>query len=154
MAHINRKTVIHAPFSDVARQAIDSSPDAWPEWYVGLSAPTRVSGEGGVGTISEHSFLLVGRHFPITHEVVESTNDGSTARWKGTFKGSIVGWHHWTYRSVDGGTEVDVEHEYVLPGGPLGKFADTVVVERMIARMLEQTLENLKMILEAPASDA
>jgi hypothetical protein len=152
MAHINRKIIVHAPFSDVAPRAIDSRPDDWPEWYVGLSAPTRASGEGEVGTVSEHSFLLVGRHFPITHEVVESTNDGSTARWKGTFRGSIEGWHRWTYRPVDGHTEIEVDHEHTLPGGPLGKFADTVLVERMFARMLEQTLENLKMILEAPAA--
>lgn len=154
MAHISRKTVVHAPFGNVIPSAINSSPDTWPEWYVGLSAPTRVSGEGEVGTVSEHSFLLVGRHFPITHEVVESTNDGFTAHWKGTFKGSLEGWHRWTYHPVDGHTEVEVEHEYTLPGGPLGRFADTVLVERMIARMLEQSLENLKMIMEAPVGAA
>jgi hypothetical protein len=77
MAHIHKKTIVHAPFADVVPSAINSRPDAWPEWYVGLSAPTRVSGEGEVGTISEHDFLVAGRHFPLTHEVVESTNDGT-----------------------------------------------------------------------------
>jgi hypothetical protein len=149
MAHIRRKTVVHAPFHEAVPSAIQSSPDAWPEWYVGLSAPTRVSGGGEVGTVSEHTFLLAGRQFPITHEVVESTNDGFTAHWKGTFTGSLEGWHRWTYHPVDGHTEVEVEHEYALPGGPLGKIADAVMVERMIARMLEQSLENLKMMMEA-----
>jgi coenzyme Q-binding protein COQ10 len=152
MARITRKIVVHAPFADVAPRAMASGPGDWPEWYVGLSAPTRVSGEGEVGTVSEHSILLVGRQFPITHEVVEITNDGSTARWKGTFEGSFEGWHRWTYLPVDGATEIEVEHQYTLPGGPVGRFADTVIVERMIARMIEQTLENLKMILETPIS--
>ena len=149
MAHIHRKTVVHAPFHEAVPAAIRSSPDAWPEWYVGLSAPSRVRGDGEVGTVSEHTFLLVGRHFPITHEVVESGNDGVTAHWKGTFKGSLEGWHRWTYHPVDGHTEIEVEHEYTLPGGPLGKVADAVMVERMIGRMLEQSLENLKMVMEA-----
>jgi hypothetical protein len=149
MAHIHRKTIVDAPFSDVVPSAIRSKPEAWPEWFVGLSAPTRVSGDGEVGTISEHSFLVAGRHFPMTHEVVESTNDGFTAHWKGTFEGSISGWHRWTYRPVNGDTEVEVEHHYTLPGGPLGKFADTVLIERMIGRMIEQSLENLKMMVEA-----
>ena len=149
MAHITKKIVVNAPFSDVVPGAINSSPDFWPEWYVGLSAPTSKTGEGEVGTVSEHTMRIAGREFPITHTVVESTNDGVDARWKGTFTGAIEGWHQWTYHLVNGHTEVAVEHEYKLPAGPVGKFVDAVFVERVIAGMLEHSLENLKMLTEA-----
>ena len=154
MARIEKKSVIHAPFADVVPSAVNSHPERWAEWYVGLSAPTKVTGEGEVGTVSEHTFLVAGRQFPITHKVVESTNDGTVAHWNGTFEGSMKGWHRWTYHLVDGHTEVEVEHEYTLPAGPLGKFADVVFVERMIARMLEQSLVNLKLLMEAPVGAA
>jgi hypothetical protein len=154
MAHIHKKTVIHAPFADVVPSAVNSHPDAWPQWYLGLSAPTEVKGNGEVGTISKHDFLVAGRRFPLTHEVVESDNDGTVAHWKGTFKGPIEGWHRWTYHLVNGNTEVEVEHEYKLPAGPIGELADKVFVERMIDRMLEQSVHNLKMLMEAPVGAA
>jgi len=154
MARMHKKTVIHAPFADVVPSAVNSHPEAWPQWYVGLSEPTKVEGEGEVGTVSEHTFLVAGRQFPFKHEVVESTNDGTVAHWKGEFEGAIKGWHRWTYHLVDGNTEVEVEHEYTLPAGPIGKLADVMFVERMIDRMLEQSLENLKTLMEAPVGAA
>lgn len=149
MARIHKKAVVHAPFHDVAPRMIRSHPETWAEWYVGLSAPTHVRGAGEIGTVSEHSFLVAGQHFPMTHEVVESSNDGTVARWKGTFKGPIKGSHAWTYHLVDGHTEVEVDHEYTLPAGRIGKIADRLFVERMLDRMLEHSVQNLKMFLEA-----
>lgn len=154
MAHIHKKIVIHAPFEKIVPNSIRSHPEAWPQWYVGLSAPSEVRGEGEVGTVSKHDFLVAGRHFPMTHEVVESTNDGTLAHWKGTFTGPIEGWHRWTYHLANGHTEVEVEHEYKLPAGAIGQLADKVFVERMIDRMLGHSLENLKMLMEAPVGAA
>jgi hypothetical protein len=153
MARIQRKTVIEAPFADVVRSAINSHPEQWPLWYVGLSAPTMVKGEGEVGTVSDHSFLIAGRQLTFQHRVVESTDDGTHARWKGEFTGQLSGWHVWTYHLVDGHTEVEVEHEYTLPA-ELPAGIDAALVEHMIGRMLELSLENLKMISEAPVGIA
>lgn len=154
MAHIHKRIVIHAPYADVVPRMIRSHPEDWPQWYLGLSAPTKVTGDGEIGTVSEHEFLLAGRRYPLTHEVVESKDDGTVAHWRATFKGPIEGWHRWTYHLVDGDTEVEVDHEYRLPAGAIGKLVDVVFVERMMDRMLEQSLHNLKMLVEAPVGAA
>jgi len=51
----------------------------------------------------------------------------------------------------DGDTEVTAEIEYTVPGAALGKIANRLIVERMRARSLEQTLENLKLLCEEGA---
>jgi hypothetical protein len=151
MAHIQKKTLVHAPFAELVPSAINSHPEQWPVWYVGLSAPTMVRGEGEVGTVSEHSFLLVGERFPFEHRVVESTNDGTVAHWKAEFAGEISGWHAWTYQVVDGFTEVEVEHEMALPAR-LTESLGAAFVERVIDGMLALSLENLKALSEAPVA--
>jgi hypothetical protein len=153
MVHIQRKMIIHAPFADVVPSAINSHPEQWPVWYVGLSAPTMVRGEGEVGTVSEHSFMLMGQHFPIEHRVVESTNDGTTAHWKAEFTGEISGRHSWTYHQVDGVTEVEVEHEMAVPARLTETFGPAFA-EHVIDGMLGLSLESLKALSEAPVGAA
>lgn len=151
MAHFQKKTLIHAPFADLVPSAINSHPEQWPVWYVGLSAPTMVRGEGEVGTVSEHMFMLVGQQFSFEHRVVESTNDGTVAHWKAEFTGEINGWHAWTYHLVDGSTEVEVEHEMALPA----RLTDTLgaaFVEPVFDGMLGVSIENLKLLSEAPVA--
>jgi hypothetical protein len=135
MARIQKKAVINAPFAEIVPSAVNSHPEKWPLWYVGLSAPTMVVGEGEVGTVSDHSFLVAGQSFPFQHRVVESTNDGTHAHWKGEFTGPLSGWHSWAYHLVDGHTEVEVEHEYTLPA-ELTDSIDAAFAEHMIACML------------------
>ncbi len=134
MAHITKTTIANPPSSVVVPGAIRSSPEFWPEWFVGLSAPTSKKGDGEVSTVSEHSMRIARLDVPFTHMIIESTNDGIEARWKGTFTGALEGWHQWTYHFVNGLTEVAV---------------DLAFVERVIAKMLEHSAENLMMLTEA-----
>ncbi len=48
----------------------------------------------------------------------------------------------------DGGSRVELEVEYELPWGALGQAVDKLVVERRNDREAEESLENLKNILE------
>jgi coenzyme Q-binding protein COQ10 len=146
MARITKRIVIHAPIATI--KPFFEQPERWPDWYLALSAPTRLEGKGEEGTYSEHTYQLAGHAYPILHTVAEVKIDDVSAHWKGTFEGSFKGWHKWTYAPVDGDTEVTVEHEYTLPGKMLGRIVDALVVERMIARNLEGSLENLKMLCE------
>lgn len=152
MAHITKRLVIDAPLSAITPHF--RSPEAWGDWYVALSAPTRVDGDGGVGTYSEHTYQLAGHGYPIHHTVEEVDVQDVSAHWKGRFEGSFVGWHRWTYTPVNGHVEAKVDHEYELPGKMLGRIANALFVERMVARNLEHSLENLKMLCEAPVAAA
>ena len=146
MAHISKQIVVHAPFSLIKPFIMEV--ERWVEWYVGLSAPEQVTGTGEEGTYSEHTYLLAGHEYPIRHTVSEVELGDVSGHWKGTFEGSFQGWHRWTYAPVNGNTEVKVEHEYTLPGKLLGRIVDALVIERMIARNLEHSLETLQMLCE------
>jgi uncharacterized membrane protein len=149
MAHLNKSILIHAPVEKV--HAVASDPRRWAAWYVGLSEPEKLTGEGEVGTIVEHSYLMAGMHFPVTSRVLEDQVSPEGARWKGKIEGPLAGEHTWTYTPKNGDTEVSVDMEYTVPGKALGKIADRLIIERMQARSLDQTMENLKLLCEESA---
>jgi uncharacterized protein YndB with AHSA1/START domain len=53
---------------------------------------------------------------------------------------------------ADGGSRVDVELDYELPGGLIGELFDSAYAERRNERELEHSLHNLKELVEARAS--
>jgi uncharacterized protein YndB with AHSA1/START domain len=52
-------------------------------------------------------------------------------------------------RPVGRGTELAVTVEYKLRGGPLGRIADALVMRRMLAHVIGQSLAKLKALAEA-----
>jgi uncharacterized protein YndB with AHSA1/START domain len=50
----------------------------------------------------------------------------------------------------DGGTELDFELTYDLPGGPVGRLIDRLVVRRILRRDMEKSHARLRALLEAP----
>jgi len=146
MAHLKKSILIHAPVEKVYALARD--PRRWATWFVGLSEPEKLSGEGEVGTVVEQSFLMAGMRFPVTTEVLEDYVSPEGARWKGKIGGPLAGEHTWTYTPRNGDTEVTADIAYTVPGKALGKIADRLIIERMQERGLEQTLENLKLLCE------
>jgi uncharacterized protein YndB with AHSA1/START domain len=57
-----------------------------------------------------------------------------------------------TVEEADGGSRVDVELDYELPGGLIGELFDSAYAERRNERELEHSLHNLKELVEARAS--
>jgi coenzyme Q-binding protein COQ10 len=146
MAHITKNVVINAPIEKVYAFARD--PERWSSWWVGLSAPDKITGNGEVGTIVTHNFAMAGFTFPVTSKVVEDKPGPKQARWKGTIEGPLAGQHIWTYTAKDGATEVTTEIDYTVPGKALGKITDKLIVEKMQERAMEASLENLKLLCE------
>ena len=144
MASLKKSILINAPFEQV--HAVARDPKRWETWYVGLSEPEKVTGDGGVGTVVQHSLLLAGIRFPVTSRVMEDHIDAMGARWKGKIEGPLAGEHTFTLTPKLGDTEVTVEMEYTVPGKLLGKIVDRLIIERMMERNIEHTLENLKMV--------
>lgn len=149
MAHVKKSILIHAPVEKVYALARD--PNRWPTWYVGLSEPEKLTGEGEVGTVAKFSYMMAGMRFPVTIEVLEDYVGPEGARWKGKIGGPLAGEHTWTYTPKDGDTEVAADLEYTVPGAALGRIANRLIIERMQERSAEQTLENLKLLCEEGA---
>jgi hypothetical protein len=109
----------------------------------------KLTGEGGIGTVVESTYMLVGLSFPLTIEVVEDQVNPEWGRWKGKISGPLSGEQTWIHVPKNGETEVTAEVEYTVPGVALGRIADRLIIERMQEGVAEQTLQNLKLLCEA-----
>lgn len=150
MAHLKKSILIHAPVEKV--YAVARDPNRWAAFFVGLGEPEEVTGDGGVGTVVKHSYLMAGVRFPVTSRVLEDHVSPEGGRWKGKIEGPLAGEHTWTYTSKNGETEVTVDMEYTVPGKALGQIANRLLIERLQERATEQTLENLKLLCEVGAA--
>ncbi len=146
MAVVKKGVFIDAPIEKVFKHAID--PMKWDQWYAGLSGPEKISGDGGSGTVTEFHYSMVGFRLPITIKVEEVTSSTEQCVWKGSFDGGISGTQVFTYTKKDNGTQVEALIDYTVPGKVLGKIANKLVVEKMQENSTEQTLSNLKALLE------
>jgi len=147
MAHISKNIIIEAPMEQV--HAVGQDPQRWTSWLVGLGETEKMSGDGGAGTIVEHSYVMAGARIPVTTEILENSSGPEGAKIRARAQGPLDGKHTWTYEPVEGGTRVRLELDYRVPGAALGKIADRLIVERMQARSFEQSLENLKILCES-----
>jgi uncharacterized membrane protein len=149
MAYLKKSILIQAPIEQVYALARD--PSRWATFYVGLSEPEEVIGEGEVGTTVKHTYLMAGMRFPVTTVVLEDEIAPTGGRWRGKIEGPLAGEHSWSYMPKEGGTEVTVEMNYTVPGAVLGRIADRLIIERMQSHATAQTLENLKLLCESSA---
>jgi hypothetical protein len=149
LVHAKDTILVHAPVEDVDRLALP--PDAWSRYFVGMSEPEKVEGDGGPGTIVDFSMSPPGgRPFHATCHVVEYDHraDGSV-HWRGEFSGGNAGWETWDLLPADGGASVTVEMEVVPAGGALVRVAADLFVQRPMRRNVHQSLENLKRLAES-----
>ncbi|HLA82178.1 MAG TPA: SRPBCC family protein [Thermoleophilia bacterium] len=152
MTHIHDSITINAPVDRV--YALARNPRKWSTWWVGLSDPKKVKGDGSSGTEVEQDYLVAGFPFHIKNRVLDDRVDpDGTAHWRGVFEGKIHGEQKWDYvPSDDGGTLVNADIDYSLQsnaiGELLGRVADRLIIERMEERAIHQTLENLKFMVE------
>ena len=147
MAHLKDNIFIAAPPEKVHAFAADVQ--KWHVWYLGLGEAESVEGDNSPGTVIKQSYMFMGVHIPITTKIIENSTDAAGGwHWRAENEGSLAGWQNWDYTPKDGGTQVDVEIEYAVPGSVLGKVADRLFVERSQERALRHTLENLKELTE------
>lgn len=150
--HARESIYIDAPVDRVDGPAL--APDAWWRYFVGMSEPERIDGDGGPGTTVDFTMTPPGaRPFRATCRVVEWDHgpDG-TVRWRGEFSGGNSGWETWELRPEGGGTFVTGELEVIPAGGPLVRLAADLFVQRPLRRNVHQSLENLKRLVEDGAA--
>jgi uncharacterized membrane protein len=62
---------------------------------------------------------------------------------KSTFAGGMTGTFAWTFEPLREGSKVTIDIEYELAGGPLGKAVDSLMLQRVNEKTIEDTLRNL-----------
>jgi hypothetical protein len=149
MAHLKDSVLINAPVHKV--DAVVGDPNNWATFTTGMSAPTKISGSGGVGTAVEHRMALMwGISRPATTKVAEERHDpdgGTFWRWEMT--GTAPAWWSCHHQPRDGQTLAATELEYTMPWGALGRACDRLFVVGGQKRAMRKTMENVKRLAEA-----
>jgi hypothetical protein len=147
MAHLTKTLFINVSVGEL--DAVVKDPRQWPRFWVGMGEPERVFGDGSPGTKAEFTILLLGiRTHMIDRTVEERHNvDGSTD-WRWEFEGATSGWLTCHHAPKEGGTQTTSEFEYLVPGSVFGKAADRLLFEKRMRRDFENSLENLKLLVE------
>jgi uncharacterized membrane protein len=143
MARIEKSVVIDADTAAIDEYAINAI--TWPQWFAGVEAvqPDGVFPEQG-GKLKV-TYKAAGMAFDVvmtTREIVHG--DHIIFDMEGMINGS----QHWQYTAAGSGTNVMCTFDYDVAGGGLGAIADKLVVERMNTGNIENSLANLKRIVE------
>jgi coenzyme Q-binding protein COQ10 len=151
MAHLSHTLLIDASVGAV--DAIVRDPQQWSRFWVGMSEPERVFGDGSPGTKAEFTMLLVGvRTRMIERTIEERHNDDGSSDWRWEFEGATSGWIACHHAPTEEGTRITTEFEYSVPGSVIGKAADRLLLEKRMRRDFENSLENLKLMAELGVS--
>lgn len=143
MAKVERSIVINAPTETIDKIALDAS--RLPEWYVGI---TEVKPDSLYPEVDGRVLLvykITGVTFRLALTVQELVR-GHHISYQ--MAGMMVGTQEWFYTPESGRTRLTALVEYEIPGGALGEIADKLVIERLNMKNLEQSLENLKTLVE------
>jgi uncharacterized protein YndB with AHSA1/START domain len=143
MAMVQRNVQIKA--SPQETMALLSDASRWPDWYPGMtqiSITAPFPEEGGKVVFKVRS---AGISMPITETVLEY-QPGKLQVFR--MEGLLSGRARWELIPEGDGTRLTTTFEYTLPGGVFGKIADSLIVERMNAKSLEQGLQNFKALVE------
>jgi uncharacterized membrane protein len=144
MGEIKRSITIAAPVNEVFRYASDYQ--KWPEFFVGVSDVKPVSGiTRGNGARFIYKVRALGMKFTVGTELKEfRENEG----WSGkSFKG-LEHRTQWIFKKSNGNTEFTFIQRHKLPLYLGGKVIERIFIQPEWIRIIENSLKNLKRILE------
>jgi carbon monoxide dehydrogenase subunit G len=141
MPTINNSTNISAPVEKVFAYVTD--PTNLPEWFVGLTEVTDVTGSG-VGQHYHWKYSMIGIPLHGETTVAERVpNERSVTDSKGGATSKFT----FTFAPHEGGTKLDMDIDYTIPIPVLGKLAEQLVLKRN-QREAAMSMENIKERLE------
>ena len=144
MARIETGIYIDAAPEDVFDFAA-YNPERLPEWFEGVERVEASPGYPEVGTTVEVKYKTTGLTLTTTGTVVEMEPG---RLWVADYEGMASGRQTWVYEPDGDGTYVSVVFDYEMAGGGLGKIVDKLVAERQNKNNFEQSLQNLKAMME------
>ena len=140
---IERSVFINA--SPEAVSAVANDPNRLPEWFAGV---TKVEADGKFpeeGGIADVTYKAAGISFKSKFTALEFKN---AEKYTIQLEGMLAGTNQWIYTSEGNGTSVAFRMEYDMPGGGVGQAVNNLVVERTNEKNVEQSLKNLKKLVE------
>ena len=143
MATVERSILIDASTDAIDAIALDGN--RLSEWYVGVEQATPDDLYPEVGGRVSLVYKAAAVTFNLTLTVQELIR-GDHVSYQ--MSGMMVGTQEWSHAAEGGKTRLTAQVDYDMPGGALGKIADKLVIERMNTRNLEESLENLKALVE------
>ncbi|HSI68260.1 MAG TPA: SRPBCC family protein [Planococcus sp. (in: firmicutes)] len=147
MWNLKKTVFIDRRVEEVHRFA--TNPMHWYQWYAGLSEAEHMIGKGGKGTSMDLKYSFFGRYMALHVLVVENAAVKDGYVWRCLITGAFDATQTWVYLPKEGGTEIQFEMDYELPGSILGKLANTIYIKKLMNNSMEQTLQNLKDISES-----
>ena len=140
---IERSVFINAEPEAVS--AVANDPGRLPEWFAGV---TEVASDGkfpDVGGVADVTYKAAGISFKSKFTALEFTN---AEKYTIQLDGMLAGTNKWIYTPEGNGTMVAFRLEYEMPGGGVGQAVNKLVVERTNEKNVEQSLQNLKKLVE------
>jgi len=144
MAKIERSIVINANWEAVDEIALDGSRNS--EWYAGVESSSADATYPQVGGVCTMVYKAGPATFDLKQKVLEYVpGDYILFEIEG---GVLKGTSRWSHTAEGNGTRVTCTLDYEASGGGLGAIADRLVLERMNTSQLEESLQNLKALVE------
>jgi len=139
MAEIHKSTTVAAPVEKVFE--IVDDPANFPRYVPNVHEVADVRrSDGRMGD----SFRVIYKVLGVTFDEKFTVTDYERPnRIKSTFSGGMTGTFAWTFEPHGAGSKVNVDIDYQLAGGPLGKAIDSLMLQRVNEKTIEDTLQNL-----------
>jgi uncharacterized membrane protein len=143
MAHIHKRATIDAPIEKVFDFVDD--PDRIPTYAPNVERVVDVvRTEKRVGDSFRVIYKVLGVTFDekFTVTAYERPN-----RVENSVGGGMTGTFNWNFEPQGNQTQVNVNVQYSLAGGPIGRAIDAVMLERTNEKTMEQMLQNIQKAL-------
>jgi carbon monoxide dehydrogenase subunit G len=144
MAVIKTNIFINASPEDVFDFGVHQ-PELIPEWFEGVEAVEADDNYPEVGSQLHVTYKAAGVNLNTTGTVVELERG---VVYAAEYKGMASGMQTWSYEAEGDGTRLSFHFDYEMAGGGIGKIVDKLLVERQNKKNAEQSLKNLKAMIE------
>ncbi len=139
MAEIHKSTTVAAPVDKVFE--IVDDPAEFPKYVPNVNDVVDVRrSEGRIGDTFRVIYKVLGVTFD---EKFTVSHYQRPSMIKSTFAGGMTGTFGWTFEPAQEGSKITIDVDYELGGGPLGKAVDSLMLQRVNEKTIEDTLKNL-----------
>lgn len=147
MTKVERSILIKGTPEEI--ETIHNDIDRLTEWYVGIEKAISDGVYPRVGGKVRLTYKAAGITFETTNTCLEYEYP-RVGRYK--MEGMITGNYEEILEPVEGGTRFTMKFDYQMPGGGVGKIVDRLFVEKMNVKNCEESLKNLKALVERKES--
>lgn len=144
MVNVSRKVMINAPLEKVFQ--FITSPDNWTKYVTSLVDVRDVSSKAAEkGATFTWQYRMFGMNFGGKGTITENVKNVKFGmKMEGGFP--IAETYH--FAAVNGGTELEVEIQYDMPGKIMSVVSKSSVVEKMNMKEADGVLEKIKILCE------